>query len=340
MLDQLIEKSKGFDSEKRDFGPVAPANSICFVGDFDTLSLIAGPELWEDEVCLGLTDHAAGQVCGRLGPAAFPGRTKPLPREYLFDACPGGMAAEQLNHWIDVSGDLYPTREWFIRAYRDSCRAVLTNRYATVDVTETLEWVKGALDSRNSDQPVTLYNPVVTPDILHLKVIFQEVDTGGNNGHYGIGGYITTGEIGNRRLGVFPLIQRISCANSIVVQKSEFAWEHVHTGNRAVLRHLLSSAIYQVLEGSVESLDRLLKAQGEEIPDFAEHVDDLAKKMGWTTVVKDQVLIGTEGQETLFGLINGVSATARDTEDAEDRVAMELFAGELLMRKPQGVLVR
>lgn len=340
MLDQLIERSRDFDDGKVDYGPAVPLDHYCFEGDEDRLSLAVTAELWQDHTFLGLTDHAAAQVCGRLGAAAFPERSKPLPREYLFGACPGYMAAGHLNHWIEELGDRYPTRKWFVRAYEDSCRAVLTDRYATVDVTETLEWVKEALDSKDGG-PVTFYNPVVTPDVLHLKVVFQDIDTGnGGNGHYGVGGYITTGEIGNRRLGVFPLIQRHSCTNSIVVQKSEFAWEHIHTGRRALLQRMFVDSIYQVLEGSLESLGRLLDAQEREIPSFAEHVEELAKERGWTTVVKDSVLIGTEGHETLFGLINGVSAAARDVEDAEERVAMELFAGDLLMKKPQGVLVR
>ena len=340
MLDQLIEQSRAMDELKTNYGPAVPLGHYGFEGDGDRLSLVVNAELWQDPTTfLGLTDHAARQVCGRLGAAAFPERNKPLPREYLFGACPGYMAAGHLNYWIEELGEQYPTRKWFVRAYEDTCRAVLTDRYATVDVTETLEWVKKALDSKGGG-PVTFFNPVVTPDVLHLKVVFQDIDTGNGNGHYGVGGYITTGEIGNRRLGVYPLIQRHSCTNSIVVQKSEFAWEHIHAGRRVLLQRLFVDSIYQVLEGSLESLERLLDAQEREIPSFAEHVEELAKERGWTTVVKNSVLVGTEGQSTLFGLINGVSAAARDMEDAEERVAMELFAGDLLMKKPQGVLVR
>lgn len=332
MLDRLIEQSRDFDSRKTDVGPIVPSGSCSFEKNDDhrlCMNVTAGAGFGDARMLLGLTDNAATQVCAKLGSAAWPQKNKTLPRDYLFDACSPEMAADHLNHWVRTLGVRHPYRRWFVRAYDDMCRAVLSGRYAVVDITETLTWVKEALDSKNRGGSVTVWHPIVTPDVLHLKILFQDFETDG--GSYAVGGYITTGETGNRRLGVYPLVQRHSCTNSIVIEESEFAWNHTHVGRKGVLRYKFLVALYDVLKGSAGSLQRLLDAREQEIPDFAEYIEKLAKRYGWTTMIKDSVLLGTEGQSTKFGVVNGVSFAAQRMEDHEERVAMEALAGELLV---------
>jgi len=320
MLNQLIEQSREYDSKKTDYGPF-PVYKLRFN---DTADLVVPAEmLFGNEVELQPTEWALGQICNRLGPAAFPGRKKALPAPYL-SVCPPGMRAEQLNHWI---GKLPPGREWFVRAYGNNCRAILTNEYSVVDVTETLEWTRDALD--NHGRPVTIHRPVVTPDVLHLKVMERVIDVSGDGqGNYATGAYISTGEIGNRRIEVRPLVQRISCTNSIMA-KGDAYFSHRHTGRRSMLRRLFIDAIFDVFEGALDVLERLLDAESVQLDDFAERVDTLVKNKGWTTVTRDSILLNAEG-ETMFDFIQAVSATANGIKDADERVAMQTVAGELL----------
>ena len=323
MLDQLIEQSKAFDEHKSDYGP-APVKSFMFHNHTAELS-VPGSLFQNSRVMLTPTEHAFGQICQKLGPAAFPGTAKTLPANYLL-ACPPIQRADHLNHWLFKTNG---GRQWFVRGYDHDARAVLSDKYGTVGVTETLEWVRDAIDAKGGTGGVRVINPVVTPDILHLRTLFRDVTT--KEGHYGIGGYFTTGEIGNRKLGAFPLIKRTSCDNSIAIPTDAWSWESRHVGDTRILKRLFVTAIYSVLKSSVEALDKLMQAMDVEIPDFTKYVDGLVKGKGWEIETKDRILIGSEGHTSLFGLVQGVSSAAKFLDD-DERATMELFAGRLLVQ--------
>jgi hypothetical protein len=329
VLERLIEESRGYDEHKRSFGPGVARHQYSF--DPNTADLVVGPTLGDpDGASLTPTDWAFSQICKKLGSFAFgDGSNKSLPADYLM-ACPRPMRAEQLNHWLE-----YNDRMWLARAYRDQCRAVLSGRYAQVDVTETLEWIRNAIDSKGGQEPARLYNPAVTPDVLHLRVLYGgDINIGPGRNHeggYGTGTYITTGEIGNRRIGVYSLIKRNRCDNSIIIAHGAFSWDHNHVGSRIILKQSFIGAIWNAIEGSAEALERLVAAETEEIPDFTQTVESMAKARGWTVEVKDNILMGVpDAQETLFGLVNGVSAAAKKMEDPDQRAEMEVLAGSLL----------
>ena len=324
MIEHLIERSKDFDSFKTDYGP-APVK-YNFGMNPDGLLDISPDLTGNGGLDKSMTEHAFRQMCGRLGAVAHPGKSRSLPATYLL-ACPPHLRAENCNHWIKDSPE---DNEWFARLYEDNVRAILTDRYSVVDITETLEWIDEALESNGQDS-VELVNPVVTPDVLHLRVLFQNVNVGSNgNAPYAVGGYFTNGEIGNRRMGVYPLVQRHSCTNSIIIPSDEFSWDHIHVGRRQLLRRTFIDAIFYVLEGAVEALGKLLQAD-EEMPDFTSHLDELVERKGWSLETRDRIMLGTEGHRSLFGLVQGISAAANVVTDPDEQADMQIEAGRLLV---------
>jgi hypothetical protein len=170
----------------------------------------------------------------------------------------------------------------------------------------------------------------VTADLLHLTMLVSQYRTGpGDGGVYALGAYFTTGETGNRKLGVYPLIQRTSCMNSLVYP-GEGCYEHPHTGDRNLLRVTFLGEIFKAVKASEVVLDRLIRADQEALPNFADAVGKIAKRNGWAEVVEDRILIGSEGHETRWGLVMGVTAAARQVEDPTARADMERAAGALL----------
>ncbi len=333
MLDQLIRRSKVYDESKKNFGPVEP---IFFEftekhGDNSSMLLPHTELLSSEHKCAetstyALTDHAFSQVCRRLGAVAWPGSQRSLPADYLM-ACPPDMRAKQLNYW---RAGVTPDRKWFVRTYEDTCRAVLTDRYSTVDVTETLEWIQQALDSKPNPDGYEIMRPVVTPDVMYLRIGQRNVDTG-NGQMYAMGAFVMTGETGNRGIAAYPFIQRHSCTNSIYVPLDAWSFSSNHIGNRHILRSLFISSIFRAFEGAVLALDKLLDAENRVIDNFTEHVDNLVKECGWTTVVRDQILLGSEGGGSLFHLVNGITSASQKVRSVDVRVDMELFAGSLLI---------
>lgn len=328
MLKQLIERSESYDQDKRDVGPHVANGGFSF--DSVTANIVCPPTL--DDHLRGmtngaypLTDHALQQVCGRLGAAAWPGSQKTLPVDYL-STCPPTLLAKNLNHWVDR---LPADREWFVRTYQDQCRAILTDRFSVVDVTETLRWVQQILDDK-SGNGATLFRPVVTPDVLHLRILVKEVKPP-KGSPYAVGTYVTTGEIGNRRIGVFPLIQRTVCTNSITWKK-EGAWEHIHTGSRAVLRQEFLIHMVDAFEASGRLLEAMLDAETNKVPNFDELVTEMCERNGWSESVQNSIFFGAESQDTTFGLVNGLSYMAHKhfSEDPDKQADVEALAGSFL----------
>jgi hypothetical protein len=321
MIEHLVEESEALDEWKSDYGP-APVDGYYRLGADGRMQVSIDIDD-NGVVPYDMTEWAFRQMCGRLGKVAHPGSSRSLPATYLL-ACPAPLRAENVNHWIDRSGG----ERWFARTYKDEVRAILSDRYATLDNTTVLKWTDEALETGNASS-IRTHNTTLTADVLHLRVLFREVDA--NEGAYAIGAYITNGEIGNRRMGVYPLVQRHSCTNSIMIPNGKYSWDHRHIGNIQVRRHTFAASIFEVLDGAAEALERLMAAD-DPLPDFEEHLDRLVEERGWTSKQRDQILIGTEGRRSLFGIVQGVSSAANEVEDSDEQADLQMEAGQILFQ--------
>ena len=72
-------------------------------------------------------------------------------------------------------------------------------------------------------------------------------------------------------------------------------------------------------------------AEEEQIPDFEAVLSGLARQHGWAQPVHSAVLIGTEGNTTRAGIVNGITYAAhRAVEHPNDQVDMEILGGAIL----------
>jgi replicative DNA helicase len=140
----------------------------------------------------------------------------------------------------------------------------------------------------------------------------------------------TNGEIGQAKVRVLPLIQRHSCTNSIIVD-DENAVSVTHRGDWDYLQFRLLNALKNVFKLSFDWLQKVLDAEQTPIEDFTSVLEELSKQYGWTEEQKTSVAIGTEGQETLGGLVNGISYAAHEAvKDPSEMITWELLAGKVL----------
>lgn len=322
MISQLIERSEGHDLLKQDYGP-SSVRDWAFTTSKDRLALRDRSR----RLRLPLTDHALSQVCGRLGAAVWPGGQRSLPLDYV-KACPAFMQMSQLEYWRNR---LPEEREWFVRTYQGEVRAVLTDRYSVVDCTQVLKWLEQII--LEEGLTATYFKPYLTPDLLHLRVIFGNVKPGGGgqmaNTHWGIGVYVSTGEIGNRRVEVAPMVQNNSCTNSIWMRHAGH-WASTHTGDSYVLRGAFLVHLLEALEASGKLMERLLLAERQSLPKFKDVLDEMCKQYGWSQAIRDDVIrgAGTE-QPTVYTMTMGLTYAAQKLHpEAQDEV--EGIAGEFL----------
>jgi hypothetical protein len=57
----------------------------------------------------------------------------------------------------------------------------------------------------------------------------------------------------------------------------------------------------------------------------------LCKQYGWGEDTKTRIAVGTEGRETRFGLINGITWAAHEVKNADEQSDYEIIGGSILL---------
>lgn len=298
MIRELIERSSALDEHKTNY---KVATKVLSFDGACRLIIPQGPFKMKFE----LTDWAMSQLCQKLGPPPF---------RYI-QKCPKHIAAINLDYWRSRVN-----KTWLLRSYDDKCRAVLDEHYTPISNTEILTMVETSLGNTPYDQG----RPHLDADTLHLKVTMAT----SSDGNYGIGAYIGNGEIGNRMLRVMPYIQRTTCQNSIMFSRGAFEHKHYRV-SRAFLAGAVQDKLGYAFKIATERLEELVRSEMQGIPKVADMVKSICKSKGLAQHTHDKILMGMEGSETLFGVINGLTFAAKELP-VEDRIDLETYAGSLL----------
>lgn len=273
-----------------------------------------------------VNDWAMRQLMLKLGPAVF-GKSaqKSLPFDYLMAISPE-IRADLLNRHLGNMPN--GSGRFMVRTYDNTVRAVLSEDYTPIANTELLEMVQSVIETEKATGVKTV-RPFLTPDSLSLRTVWRNINRGG--GSWGIGVYISNGEIGNNRLRMYPLLQRHSCTNSIIVESGKGV-EFIHRGSRAAKMVIMRSVMAEMFPLAAQALEKMIEAEAEQLPSFMSVLDGLATRYEWSDEVKLNVALGSEGRQTRAGLVNGVTyaahASRMSTEEAEK---MEILGGSLLV---------
>ena len=309
-LTTLYEQSKQYDEHKTDQLEYIQAMKFTPGG-------IALPDsLMNSAVQYSMTDWALEQACTKMGdpPAPYAKR------------CPDWLRADNLEHWRKQQPE---DKKWFIRSYKDDCRAVLSNDYTPLSTTDLLKWT---IDYAGDQET---YRAYLTPDTFHAKIIMLNPNPG-NGEPYGFGGYLGNGEIGNRYVRVLPMIQLHSCTNSIIIKDVDY-----EQAEGCVIMHRFKStksvelrvkeALGNVFRVAYEKLEEIAQAAIDELPNFNDLVEQYAKRKNLSQEVTRNVFVGCQGQKTRMGIVNGLSYAAHQQTDPDLMVDLETWAGSVLV---------
>jgi hypothetical protein len=292
---------------------------------FDDQSRLMVPrQLFGGVPPLAPTAWAWGQVFSKLAPAVYgKGSQKTLPGDYLLSIPPRLLATNLNDHLSNINGTV-----WLVRAYDEICRAVLSDGFTTIGNTEILDVLAGVVE-QNQTPDFKLVRPSVLPDEINIKSVWKNIHKPG--GDYGIGVYVGNGEIGNRRLRIYPIVQRHSCTNSIIVEHDK-GIEFVHRGNKFTKMVQIKSVIAELFGLAAEVLEKMIAAEAEAIPHFTDVLAGLSAQYGWDDKTYATVAIGTEGKDTRAGLVNGITFAAHAIErEPSEQADMEILGGRILM---------
>lgn len=334
-LDNLLDLSHSFDAAKEDydgkqwqFGFDIEANLE--MADKVNPGVIVLPHR--------LTKHAWEQFAGKMGPMAFgKGSGRSLPVDALLawkETYPEELATLLNRHIVDYKSGL------LVRAYQtdkgeDTVRAVLSDRYAIVDNSHVLDVARQALQTiehQNHSLNVQLspFACTVTPDGMHVKIELITVNT--DDGPYSIGCYLGNNEIGMGKIRALPFWKRNRCDNSTVHADDDSKLDAVHRGAGQILADRMAIAIFHAFRLSQEHLATFLNSREIIIPDFEAELLRFCDKQGWGVEMTGRVMRGTEGRDSLFGFINGLTYAAQGLTSMDDRVNLEIKAGDILMQ--------
>lgn len=346
-LERSVGESKAFDDDKSDF-EVSVAKEIAF----DPQGPLVVKAVWEGQNAsvscpLVPTDHAWHQMYQKLGPTVWgPGSRRSLPADYLKAIGPELRAYLMNAHVQQHEG------RWLVRSYQAYARAVLGSRYPVIWNTNILKQLHTAIAETKQDYPnMRVVRSWVDPDGFAIRIVWRDVrqsegpDGNGNGGSgYGVGVYVAHDEVGKGAIRIYPLVQRSTCENSIIIAphvrggQSEEDEDSdmfrglrlVHQGSDFALRQLIAAGLTQALSATGEVLDKLLQADARALPDIDAVLLGMAKTYGWSEETKLDVARGTEGKDSVLGVINGVTFAAKHEEGEDAMLAMESLGGELI----------
>lgn len=330
-LQNLLDLSAGFDQEKNNF--LHPASAY----EFNEASQLVVPA----DGAFALppfdpTDHAFGQLCAKLGETVG---LSTLPKNY-FTAIDPAVRAGLLNMHLTGSD-----KQLLVRTYQQNARAFLSDKYGDIFSNTELLDVLAQIDEKEMGGigKTTRYCDV-SPDDLNIRIIWQNqtAPNGGRDGKkpgsWGLGVGISNNETGLRKLRVRPLLKRTSCDNSIIGNIDADEGGNVavtHVGTRAttlaVKRVSIKTAILNALPAAFKLLEEMIAAEEEKLPNISDVIFALSKEYGWDEATKARVNVGTEGSQTLAGLVNGISFAAHEIVDPNERFEFEVFGGAILV---------
>lgn len=294
----LIEEAEFHASMKKD--SVMPSGSISMRDGYITI----GDEPYEP------TEWATGQFCNRLG----------IPARY-YRRCPEHLKDANFLHWTQAMN-----KQVLLRMYGDRVRGFLSARYGIYDNDRFLGAVKTAI----GDTEHRVAKAYLDGDKMMVEIIFTTITTA--DGPYGTGVKILNGEIGNASRSITPVVKRGKCDNSIVAAGEAWTRKHLGVNSNAAIDDLtVMMEIARCLQYGPEMIAQMLAAYKTPMPGIADVIEQIANRLEADDDGRTLIAIGTEGSETLGGLVNGLTSWAKSFKDPLQAARVEGIAGNILM---------
>ena len=155
-----------------------------------------------------------------------------------------------------------------------------------------------------------------------------------------MGFVLKNNEVGLGGLEVAPRLWREVCSNGMVIE--EFVYRKIHLGGalEGAAREILEQSIYHAVQHALGSMPRVVEAlnsaQQEPEANPLQRLSVIGEK---ADLSEDQRLrlvaaFGQESEATRHGVVQAVTATARDSAAVPDRQRLEALGGKLLMMSP------
>jgi len=319
------------------------------VADTDRMT-VEGQDLLIGDRQYQMTAHARGQL---LQHAKVPKRFADL----LHD----GTERERKALDEVINARLHENQsKRLVRAYsgeRDVARAILSNRYRRLD---NLELMESVLPVLHETPEMRIISCKVTPDRCYLKALFPRIEGEVAEGDVVQSGLvISNSEVGNGALKIQPLILRVICLNGLI---SETAMKRNHvgrnigtgSGTEVLYRDETLQAddrafwlkVQDVVRASLDQsqfdglLENMRRSTRLQIDNPVGTVEVLSQQHQLTEaessgilgklITGDSMLHQHGTANTLYGLVQAITAYSQDVEDYTRATQFETLGGQVL----------
>lgn len=295
-----------------------------------------------------LTDWAHTQVSAKLD----------IPLKYyrrMRDQAPA-LLARNINEWLPRGKELISNpndKRLLLRTQDNKVRAVLSDRYRILDNHDLL--LRSLEQFREAG--AELHRADLTQNHMYIKAILPYAVEEIRKGDTVVPGVIIqNSEVGAGAFKVMPFLLRQVCENGMI---GESAITKIHLGRQHDVGVIQFSKETQIAENATLWLQvrdiihgtfdpvvfkkwvREISAGTEveiESPVYA--VDNVIETFGINESLKNDLLnhFSREGDMTQWGLANAVTRTARDLDDPEKVIEMEMIGGQVAVMPQQKLL--
>lgn len=307
----------------------APDDATAFHGSDDATAFHGSDDDCRAEG-LSLSPWATSQVCQKLG----------IPAGYI-KRCPPELVDANLNYWIrserigrllrqdDLSAP--PDSLWLLRAKGTTVRGVLSPRYSKLDNAQLLAALRPLVSG--TGYQVSLVQ--LSPESFHLRLVDPRIARDVVPGdRLLVGIHIANSEVGLRAVTVDALVFRVLCENGLIRRlnhKSLLRQRHLHVAD-ARFETLLADALREAVTVAAGFIEQMALAVRAPVPDPEQAIETLGQMWDLpqaTTELIRFLLLGEGRQDTLYGLVNAVTAAAQRLP-IDERFDLETRAGVLI----------
>lgn len=281
-----------------------------------------------------LEENAFVQLGRKLGAPFFgPGSRNGMPREYMQHM--GKVNPALYEQIMNYHVGLYPNGG-YIRTHGDNVTAWMGSDYVRMDADDMLGLLQTVMREAGPGFRAVPIQPRIWRDGMDISFLTHIKDgkdnTGNDDGdgsHYAHGFTMSTGHTGNMSVQIAPFTMRGACTNT-ARYSADSGVKFKHTGSREARLTSMYTAIMDAMKVSGELYDNMLAARRVRL-DLAACAQKMKDSHDLTDDFFTDMMIGSEGKETLWGLSNGITfAVQRHEMTIEERIKLETVAGTML----------
>jgi len=230
-------------------------------------------------------------------------------------------------------------QHYLVRQIDHKIRAVLSDRYRRIDNFDLIgpfirgieSWLPDRVDVDYAHVDGSGMSVAVTfPEALH-------VEQGEAKGDTFQGGFLLrNSEVGLGAMECVPRIWRVACSNGLIVEEKKFRKVHLGANLTDGARDVLQQAIYESIQHCLDAMPAIVEAmhsrRAEPEDNIPARLDALAKHHSLGDDGRNKLFqaFAQEPDYSRYGVIQAVTAAARDEDDLEAKQNLESLGGVLV----------